>query len=263
MQLPKYLLPPARRSYDAVKPIFILSHGRAGTMWLARVIQSMFPNVISVHEPPPMVKVLALEYHYGNISSEIAVQGLLQARKSHISATIKKFKALYYIEINRNLFSLAIPLRTAFPRAKIYGLIRNGRDFLVSMLNKNFYGKRLAPGLGGGKPYLESQESWWESASQVEKISWHWITKINSFKDQVDALFKIEDLKTKAGFENFIKQVFGSSNKNVQRMYTHLSQQKINRGTKWKIALYSDLSRSDKDAFNRIAGKTMEELGYY
>lgn len=261
------LIPKIRRSTTALTPVFILSHGRSGTKWLAWAIQKMCSGVIAAHEPPPMIKLLALQYYYRNISDKEALEGVKLARNGHIYAAAKYFKASHYVEVNRNLFSLAEPLREAYPRAKIIGLVRDGRKFLVSMLNKNFYGEDSGLGKGGGKPYLEGQFPRWGGLSQVEKIAYHWVMKINAFVgrecEQVDYLYRIEDLLSSyLSFEEFVYSAGKLKLSEGEDTFYKLRSKKVNVGDSYKINSFNELSDKDKTDFYRIAGSLLGRLGY-
>ena len=259
----KNLIPSIRRSTTALTPVFILSHGRAGTKWLAWAIQKMCTGVLATHEPPPMVKLLALQYHYGNVTDSEAVQGVKYARDGHIYAAAKYFKASHYVEVNRNLFSLSHPLREAYPKAKIIGLVRDGRKFLVSMLNKNFYGEDSRPGKGGGKPYLEGQFPAWEGLSQVEKIAYHWVWKIEAFRKQVDKVYRIEDLLASyLAFEEFLFTAGGLKLVEGEDTFYKLRVKRVNRGDSYRINDFSELSAKDMKSFVDIAGPLLDRFGY-
>jgi len=258
----KNLIPSIKRSTTGITPVFVLNHGRCGSKWLSRAMRVCCPGAVAVHEPPPMIKVLALEYYYGNVLRGDAIQMVRSARLPHITATAKYFKLNHYVEINRNIWSLAGPIGAVFPKSRFLGLVRDGRDFVTSMMNKNFYGDDNRSGKGGGRPYLENIGPSWGACSQVEKLALHWVTKCRYIIRDSERVFRHEDLTTST--ETF-KQMMSVVNIPVdadEHVFNRLKSKRVNRSNNPKYQRFSDLSLRDREAFYDVAGKMMIELGY-
>ena len=214
-----------------VTPIFFLSTGRTATQWLAWALNVCYPSVLAVHEPPPMIKPVGLLYHAGKLKFNDAVRACKKARLANVRCARILYKKRYYVECNHNLFSLAEPLRKAFPGCKIVGLVRDYKTFIPSMANR---------GYSNGVGWLKSDEPKIDTGKK--QLAWYWKEKISAYMDQVDYLVKMEKLLySRCGI------VF-PQNSNV------IFQQNIYN---WNI-LFNKLgfSKIDQKTYNYISGKS-------
>lgn len=174
-----------------VTPIFFLSTGRTATQWLAWALNVCYPSVLAVHEPPPMIKPIGLLYHAGKLKFNDAVRACKKARMANVRCARILYKKAYYIECNHNLFSLAEPLRKAFPGCKIIGLVRDFRTFIPSMANR---------GYENGVGWLKSDDPKIDTGKK--QLAWYWKEKISAFLPHIDFIVEMEKLLNFWGYWN-------------------------------------------------------------
>ena len=242
-------------------PIFILSTGRAGTNWLAWAASHTITSSVCVHEAPPMIKQLGLAYYHHLLNPADAATQCSLARESALAAVRRYYKKRYYIEVNQNMFSLHDPLKAAFPDALFIGLVRDGRAFVTSMINKGVYQR--------GGAYITPKEDTitahkWSKWTLVQKLAWHWQEKIQCLQDAKLTIFRSEDLFGNRGFETWCQfwATWGIPHKTTPEYYKHLRSQRVNKTVHRNFPPYSNWPQKDKDDFWAICGPKMKELNY-
>ncbi len=164
------------------KPVFILSTGRSGSTTLARVL-SLVDGCVCLHEPAPELILESAGYRYGTVSAEKIKNILIQTRTPQINGSL-------YCESNQTL-SLLIPvLADSFPDAGYIWLIRNGRDFVASAMQKQWYTghsenhdryedcskieKQWIDGRIEGDRCNNMEADAWGSMDRFERCCWYW-----------------------------------------------------------------------------------------
>lgn len=110
---------------------FILSTGRSGTQFIAKLLSSVRGCVCS-HEPAPELILESSGYRYGTVVKSELVKILRDTRSPTVDGFI-------YCEANQTLSLIVPALNKAFPEARYIWLIRNGLDFVASAYQKQWY----------------------------------------------------------------------------------------------------------------------------
>jgi hypothetical protein len=181
-----------------ITPIFFLSTGRTATQWLAWALNVCYPSVLAVHEPPPMIKPVGLAYHAKKLKFNDAVRACRKARGPNVKMARVLYKKRYYIECNHNLFSLAEPLRKAFPGCKIVGLVRDYKTFIPSMANR---------GYSNGVGWLKSDDP--EIDTGKKQLAWYWKDKILAYINCADFIIDAEKLLNNFSYFNEVVTQIG------------------------------------------------------
>jgi hypothetical protein len=110
---------------------FVPNTGRAGSRSVAKIL-SQSPDCHCAHEPHPQLVEECAAYRYGEFEESRLVELLRESRSAEVDGRT-------YGETNNRL-SLAIPaLVAAFPDARYVHLIRDGRAFVSSGLQRGWY----------------------------------------------------------------------------------------------------------------------------
>ena len=244
----------------------VLTPGRSGSMWLAWALQKLYHDVLAVHEVGPPIKHLAFEYYNGNVTETEAAKLLRGIKVPALAAAKLYFKKSHYIEINRNLFSLAGPLRHALDVDKVtthlVGLVGDGRSFVKSMLNKGAYREYRQYGW-----FVPSGHPDWDSYTRVQKTTWHWVEKIRLILASVDSLIRLDDITRGNNalcltYWNSIAKTLSLPPVRDRVLYAKLRTTRVNHWPCYEYKSFSDLPTRDQNDFWEIASDTMSLLGY-
>lgn len=180
---------------------FALSTGRAGSQTLAHVL-TQSPDCLCLHEPHPQLVAESARYRYGTERLEDVVAVLRRTRP-----VVDPERPVYGETANR--LGLLVPaVRRAFPQAQLLWLVRDGRGFVTSQLQRGAYGERDRRAddpfarwrLQGDRTGALDARTW-AGMDAFERLCWSWRT-VNRWIDEdtadLDAsrrrLLRIEDL---------------------------------------------------------------------
>ncbi len=226
-----------------LKPCFIVSTGRTGTKFLTYFFNHFYKNIDARHEPHPKLLKLRYKFSAGKISLKKASNQFIRARKR----IFNQIKGEFYIESNPYL-SLLIPvIKNVFEDYRILHIIRDGREWLRSAMNRGVYDSILFRHFSFMIPVFRIfaydkyslprykkinlgnyiRDAWriravdfkndpynskWRYMSRFEKLAWFW-AKINdliytTIKDDDKALtIRFEDLFNKEKNYDLIKKI--------------------------------------------------------
>ncbi|MBD3310420.1 hypothetical protein GF351_04330 [Candidatus Woesearchaeota archaeon] len=199
------------------KTIFIISGGRTGTKFFARLFQKVLPDCVSCHEPDTLyLRSFSLEHylfvfrHFGFFSSGFGKlfgkRGMRSLSNHNVTGTrarkdivnslrrqredfVNSFPQEFYVESNNQLYGLVDIIPEVFSNYRIICIVRDGKDWVRSRMNHkiwfsrtdimNLFGKRLNPHM-----FSHGQQKFqktWNRMSRFEKICWSWV-QINRFQ---------------------------------------------------------------------------------
>lgn len=155
---------------------FVLSSGRSGSQTVAYTL-SQSPECLCLHEPHPQLVRESALYAYGKADVR-SVMTLVRESRSQLGRD-----CTVYGETNNRLSLMADALVAAFPNAKYVWLVRDGRDFVASELQRGAYQPpRKAPWatskwdrwrLDGSRVGAVTPHDW-NSWGPFEKTAWQW-----------------------------------------------------------------------------------------
>jgi len=239
------------------KIFFILATGRSGTKFLSLLLNKS-PGAYIVHEP---VRWDFRAYKAAFYDDKKAYKYIQEFRKKEIYDRARKREINIYGEVNSVLRRHCNALKKSFPNAKIFHLIRDGRDVVRSSMSRG----TMTDNHPSTKKIHPTQKSpWkdkWNNMTQFEKICWYWdvenrylnknIKKTLQFEKLISSYkyFKehlLDPLELKISKETWQKEV--NSPKNITNKYT------TPHWTEWE--------KGKMDVFNEICGDTMRVNGY-
>ncbi|MDQ3973739.1 MAG: hypothetical protein M3276_05300 [Actinomycetota bacterium] len=113
---------------------FVVNPGRSGSRTVAQVL-SQSPNCTCMHEPYPQLIAESTRARYGEQSFESVAEVLGNTRSSVVDGKV-------YGECANKLSYVLPAVRLAFPEAQVVWLVRDGRDFVASALQRGWYSQQ-------------------------------------------------------------------------------------------------------------------------
>lgn len=224
---------------------FCLSAGNSGSKYLVELLKT---NDIKrcYHEYQPDLDKLAVQYYLNGTNRQL------------IKFILKHTRKKVFFESSNRLFSVAELIKEVYPKSKFIILVRNPKKFIISSVNKTIWpevwkSKRLrySSELGGNVtlPPFERTCHYWNNYYErilrdlrnEEALLIHFEDLI---KGEIDTLERFMDLK-------ILKRIIDPVN---TKEHIKSNVKKIGNFDTWAI--------EQKEAFERICGKTMKTLGY-
>jgi hypothetical protein len=205
---------PEMRSEIDKDLVFIVSGGRTGTTFFGNALNELVEDCYAVHEPDLMpdprksgmpkilrrLRTFGL-YHMviGRLRGDTGIRNLTRKRLSHspdgdakaIQSAIRAHRDFFYtivpqalvVESYSQWFGLLPDVRAVYPSAKVVGIIRDPRDWVVSWLNYEGHHdardmvemagqSRLTPSMIGDHAWADR----WDGMSVFQKLCWDWKT---------------------------------------------------------------------------------------
>ncbi|MDB6056355.1 MAG: hypothetical protein JWO95_199 [Verrucomicrobiales bacterium] len=179
--LSKFLRRP-RVDFNRLKATVIVSTGRTGTCFLARLLNKPELGMYAVHEPDPTLVELGYDVVTGRKPVEHAKSVIIRERANIFSAARDKL----YIESNGGLIFLLQPLKELIPNLKVIHVVRHPVDIVRSGVNRCYISKGRV-----FQTYAEDQR-WklrttdfsdatedWGALDIYERFMWTWALKNN------------------------------------------------------------------------------------
>jgi hypothetical protein len=214
--------------YAGYTPVFILSTGRSGSKFAARLLD-LSSNVSAYHEPRPTLEYFSnYAYHHQDVT-EVLTRMIDAARMESILENFIKDKI--YVESNQCLTFFAPFIARLFEKSKFAHVVRHPGDFVRSALRKGWHKNDSIWESGRLKKADESQ---WAEMDQIERLSWLWQATnsyIEEFKKSIlfrrTLSFKFEDLVQDPGNVKTLLEFIGSENID-KRKIEEVQKSKIN-----------------------------------
>jgi hypothetical protein len=168
--------------YNMYPSVFILSTGRAGSKFLAALLDQS-GNVTAYHEPRPTLQYFS-NYAFHCQDEEILSKIINAARMELILEVFIKNKI--YVESNQCLAFFAPVIANLFKKSKFVHLVRHPGDFVRSAIRKGWHKNDSIWESGRVKM---ADKNLWSKMDQIEKLSWVWnITNrfIEEFKSGIE-----------------------------------------------------------------------------
>jgi hypothetical protein len=215
--------------------VFIISGGRTGTQFFGTVLGSLVEGCFSVHEPDVLgshiaplelirrirrfglhhmitgrllgtsgVRILANQFLQGNGARDL--DGMVRTIRRYRNRYFESISAPLIVESNSQWYGALPALRAAYPYAKIVGIVRDPRTWVVSWAN---HGGRhdqrdLVTTMGQKRPHpaIVGDDRWadkWAAMTTFQRLCWDWKLingVITDFaEDDADTrVFRFEDL---------------------------------------------------------------------
>ena len=286
--------------------IIITSGGRTGTKFFFELFNNIIQGCIVFHEPENInlkepfdvlwkikkfgiwnmsfkkirgdwgITSISNRRMGGRINKNESSKLLLNERKKFVES----FPERIYVEASYHYYGLIDVLPMVFKNQRTVYIIRDGRDWVRSQMNKKAfyheksphtrYKTRISPYILDDNKYINE----WHSMSQFEKLCWAWTTinkyALNSVKKSNEnaRLFYFEDifysnnkydsLKNLVDFATFIP---GYGRIKYSSLEEKL-EKKVNQPLKYEFPSWEKWSLNQKNEFMQICGDLMKQLKY-
>jgi hypothetical protein len=252
-----FLLDCEEQNWENVRPCFVLSTGRSGTLLLNNLLL-LSPDAIPLHEPQPeLYRPAKRAYEEIHRNPEIFREVFRSAREEYLLKAAQQEKV--YIETNPQCTFFAPVIRDIFPRAVFIHLVRHPGSFVRSGIRRKWYTGKHSHDVGRILPLENESLKKWDQWGFIEKIGWLWNETnrfIEDFKQTlpVDCVLfvKAEDLfKDTRVTEQVFKftQIRGFNEKDVEKMLRN----PVNVQKKGDFPSYREWSDEDKQKLRNVA----------
>jgi len=283
-----------------MKNTFIISTGRTGTKALAKYFDS-YKDVRGAHEAIPTFRNKGIHKMYGKkisfgkrmslkisrffqdsyflrkkyliynpqkIKFPFVFFSSISCKNALINAVSRFFLRIFksprhYVEANNFFFSMIPELRKNFKNVKIILVVRNGKDFVRSALNRgNFSDNDIKERLRGDLCKDVSKDKW-AGWTALQKCTWLWVFKNNFVEKQnPDLVVKFEDIfldKERKGLRKICEEIGIPYD---EKLADKIFSERINKAGSTFVPKYKEWSDHWKKDFEEVAGKTMEHYDY-
>lgn len=186
------VLPPLDSSRIGTVMI-IVSTGRTGTTWLAKLLATI-PGVLATHEP-----VRHEQFAWAKAFSDVgAARRYAEFRMRYIRAEYLRLGCSVYVEANGALRRHVQALKQIDPSLYIPHVVRDGRDLVTSVMNR--------PSITVADPYYHFHDITGEFVggavspqTKFEKACWLWKIENEFMAEHCDYTVRFEDMMTDYG----------------------------------------------------------------
>lgn len=292
--------------------IIITSLGRTGTQFFAALFRDILPSATSLHEPDvfnffqykgaserlrqTIRQVQQVGFCYLFVRKALGKGSVIELSDSRVRGEIGHGEAgrrllkqrsrfvdsragSVYVESNAGYYGLLDLLDDVYGHFKAVYLIRDGRDWVRSMMNwGQMYNKGRFRGIVAhtwpmaseipGNPY----QSKWDSMSRFERICWAWSDlnwyALGTLEQDPDArTFHFEDVfAADDRYEHLAELVsFATNMPGIEPVPSRALEGWLDRrmhGSSGDFPAWPDWSSQHRAQFSSICGPLMEELGY-
>ena len=161
-----------KQNWENVRPCFVLSTGRSGTLLLNSLL-TLSTQAYPVHQPrPELIRVSKRAYEEISISPEIFKEVFKSAREEVVFEVAQRDRV--FIETNNRITFFAPVIPEVFPSAIFIHLVRHPADFVRSGIRRNWYSGKHDHDIGRIVPTDPAVKQKWQLWSSIEKIGWLW-----------------------------------------------------------------------------------------
>lgn len=239
------------------KPFIITSTGRTGTTLFSQILNSIPGNYV-VHEPIPCEQfyhVQALMY------PDVAKEYLKKFRLREMAYRIRQERCLRYGEVNGALRRHIVALKEVSPFFKIIHIIRDGRDVVTSILNRNSMTVRDKICFRMIPPQKDISPDEWFSMKRFQKICWMWAYENNFMRENSDLSIRFEDLISK--YDYFKNKLLRPLEMDINyKIWKQFTERNVNATQGKKMYAYATWANNEKEFFWNTCGKEMEVFQY-
>ncbi len=235
----------------------ITSTGRSGTMWLADLLNRI-DGAYVVHEPIP-------EEGYDHAEAfahpEEAAPYLRNFRLRDMALRIRQLQPAVYGEVNGLLRRHMQALRDLLPNTRTIQLVRDGRDFVTSVMNRQTYSPQDKI-YGSFQPPADVMDpAEWLSMDRFSRICWMWAQENAHIRKYTDSFARFEEITTR--YDLFKEQILSPLDLDLDEgVWTRHTKNRVNATQVRQHASYDGWTADQKDAFWPLCEAEMAVYGY-
>ncbi len=175
-----------RQNWENVRPCFVLSTGRTGTLLLNNLL-NLADNCMALHAPTPeLIRASKRAYEEVHAVPQVFEEVLKSAREDYILHAARRSRI--YVETNNRVTFFAPVIPTVFPKAVFIHLVRHPADFVRSGVRRKWYSGQHEHDVGRITPVSGPMKDEWQDLPLVGKIAWLWNETnefIEKFKESI------------------------------------------------------------------------------
>lgn len=242
----------------AETPMFLITGlGRSGTVFLAELLD-LIPNYAVYHETAADRDAMTTAYQ----DSAAAYQYLRTKRRFTVTGRILTTGCITYGEVNSYLRYHVEALMKDW-NVTILHLVRDGRDVVRSMMNRQTYTERDSKHSGRITP--RPDDPWyeaWPTMDRFARLCWYWSATNEHLLRYRLSLIRFEDIIS--CFDKFENQVMRPINAYLPyEVWDQRRQQRRNVSEKPSFPKWPNWTTIQQECFNEICGATMARLNYH
>lgn len=240
------------------KPFLVSSTGRSGTMWLAGLLNEIQWAYV-VHEPIPEESF----YHAEAFKSpQEALPYLRDFRLREMAFRVECRSPDVYGEVNGLLRRHAVALRELVPQIRIVHLVRDGRNFVTSVMHRKTYTTQDKI-YGSFQPPADAiAPAEWRSMDRFARICWVWAHENAHIRKNADHRAKFEEITTR--YDLFRAQILDPLELDLsEAIWGRRTNRPLNSTQVKSHPEYEHWSDEQKDTFWRLCEAEMAVYGYF
>jgi len=232
---------------------FVLSTGRTGTKFLAQLL-NRDPNAKVFHE---RFKQDFDEYVHAYHDEKSAIAYIKESRMKLIPNEQSKI----YGEITGVLRHHIKALKTVFPEARLFHLVRDGREVIRSMASREIMLKSNAI---SSQIYPKESDPFymaWPNMDQFERICWYWSTENRFLRENIKDSIQFEGIIS--DYSYLRKRLLDEVGLNIPHdIWNDVVKTKINATKIYKIPHWRQWNPKQQGVFEKIAASENRLSGY-
>lgn len=168
-----------------------------------------------------------------------------------------------YVEANNFLFSLIPLIREVFPEATIIHVVRDGRGFVKSALNRDYFAEEDFRAHLRGDKYGDMTLQEWQNLNKLQKNAWLWVNVNQVIEDhEPDLRVSFNDMFRADGRPGLRRICDEAGLPYDEDVVEEVLATKTNRAENELFPAFESWIPSWKEQFWEIAGEQMETYGY-
>lgn len=230
---------------------------RSGTHFLANFLNSELDKAVITHEA-----IVADYLAYSKTYNDKKCENYLEVfRKRDIYKRIKGSGINTYGEINPFLRRHISEIKKAFPNAKIFHLVRNGKKVVRSIMCRATFGAKDPLGEivkpDNNSPYYAK----WDNMSRFEKVCWMWQEDNRKMRNEAGYSIKFEELVS--DYDYFKDKLLDYLNIYISKdKWGKYVNRPKNISPVYSFPEWKKWTEEQKNQFINICGEEMEINGY-
>lgn len=239
---------------------FFFGYGvfRSGTTFLADFLNRNSSDAIVQHE----ANVNDYWFYAKAIhSQEDALKYVTDYRTAEVYFRMKDADMKVYGEINPFLRRHCEAMKTIFPEAKHFQVVRDPREVLRSLMSRELFSRKDPMAAVIFPPEEDSFRDEWPSMTRFEKLCWLWAADNRFVRTHIDHVLQFEQLLT--SFDYFDENVLKFLDLDVKpEAWQSEIGQAFNSTPRYTFPKFSNWSAIEKRQFEHICGQEMQHYGY-
>jgi hypothetical protein len=242
------------------KLFFIVSTGRTGTKWLSSLLSRCNGKCFVAHEPVPYEAMAYKEAVSDPASADRYIEKF-RKKEIYLRIALSTKSIQYYGEVNSILRRHIEPLNKYLADARLLHLVRDGRDFVRSVVSRGTFSGKHPIFFDFRPPIIDEYSAKWFELTEFEKTCWLWQWENKFMRQHIDQTARFEDIVS--SYELFEKQILEPLGLDLgETIWKTQVESPKNVSSKYNLGKWDDWTSEQKGQFYKICGKEMTHYGY-